>query len=125
MRRKRELNLLRKKRLMKNYSDFELSLLASEMNDYSYLLKSINFPKEELNIVKKNEIKEEEIFSKKEEIYSKNDEVQSNKFKKLFSFGDSGNNLQEINDKEENENEEEYEGLKPKDKIKNKKRKRK
>ena len=111
MRRKRELQLLRKKRLMKKYSDFELSLLASEMNDYTFLLKSINFPREEIYINNKKEKKEEE------ELSYKNDEIQPNKIKKLFSFGDSGNSLQKINEKEENENDEDYEGLKPKDKI--------
>ena len=123
MRRERELKLLRKKRLLKRYSDFELSLLASEMNDYTYLLKSIKFPKEEMKIIPKNESKE--IDDNEQEISSKNKNNENSKYKKLFSFGENNNNIIEINEKEESESEEEYEGLKPKDLINNKKKKRK
>ena len=123
MRRERELKLLRKKRLLKRYSDFELSLLASEMNDYTYLLKSIKFPKEELLINKeKNDNKSEEEKEKESSIKNDNNK---NKFKRDFSFGDIGNNLQVIKEKEESENEEEYDGLKPKNEINTKKNKRK
>ena len=45
------------KRLIKRYSDFELSSLASEMKDYTYLLKSIQFPKNELKIIENEEHK--------------------------------------------------------------------
>ena len=126
MRRERELKLLRKKRLLKRYSDFELSLLASEMDDYTYLLKSIQFPKEELDILKNDkedkngEEEEEEEEKELPTINIKNDSV---KYKKLISFGDTGNNLIDIKEESENESEE-YEGLKPKNKINIKKKKR-
>ena len=117
MRRERELKLLRKKRLLKRYSDFELSLLASEMDDYTYLLKSIQFPKEELDILKNDkEDKNGEEEEEEKELPTKNIKNDSVKYKKLISFGDTGNNLIEINEESENESEE-YEGLKPKNKI--------
>ena len=122
MRRERELKLLRKKRLLKRYSDFELSLLASEMNDYIYLLKSINFPKEEITIPDKNKDK---VSEENDDIKSNNNDINNYKFKKLYSFGDKGNNLKEIKEIEENENDEEYEGLRPKNIINNKITKRK
>ena len=121
MRRERELKLLRKKRLLKRYSDFELSLLASEMNDYTYLLKSIKFPKEEIKIEQKNEDKNLEKNDDNQELLPKNIIDDSYKYKKLYSFGDVGNNFKDK--KEKNESEEEYEGLKPKDNIKTKKKK--
>ena len=121
MRRERELKLLRKKRLLKRYSDFELSLLASEMNDYTYLLKSIKFPKEEIKIEQKNEDKNLEKNDDNQELLPKNIIDDSYKYKKLYSFGDVGNNFKDI--KEKSESEEEYEGLKPKDNIKTKKKK--
>ena len=121
MRRERELKLLRKKRLLKRYSDFELSLLASEMNDYTYLLKSIKFPKEEIKIEQKNEDKNLEKNDDKQELLPKNIIDDSYKYKKLYSFGDVGNNFKDK--KEKSESEEEYEGLKPKDNIKTKKKK--
>ena len=125
MRRERELKLLRKKRLLKRYSDFELSLLASEMNDYTYLLKSIQFPKEELDIIKNEKEDKNEDEKEEKELPLKNSKNNIVKFKKLISFGDSGNNLIEIKEKEESENEsEEYEGLKPNNKINIKKKKR-
>ena len=124
MRRERELKLLRKKRLIKKYSDFELSLLASEMNDYTYLLKSIKFPKEEITIIKKREDSENEEEEKKKELSSHKNQNNQVHYKKFFSFGNSDNNLKDINEKEESESED-YEGLKPKEEIKllNKKRK--
>ena len=112
---------MRKKRLLKRYSDFELSLLASEMNDYTYLLKSIKFPKEEIKIKQKNEDKNLEKNDDNQELLSENILNDSNKYKKLYSFGDVGNNFKDI--KEKSESEEEYEGLKPKDNIKTKKKK--
>ena len=121
MRRERELKLLRKKRLLKRYSDFELSLLASEMNDYTYLLKSIKFPKEEIKIKQKNEDKNLEKNDDNQELLPKNIIDDSYKYKKLYSFGDVGNNFKDK--KEKSESEEEYEGLKPKDNIKTKKKK--
>ena len=121
MRRERELKLLRKKRLLKRYSDFELSLLASEMNDYTYLLKSIKFPKEEIKIEQKNEDKNLEKNDDNQELLPKNIIDDSYKYKKLYSFGDVGNNFKDK--KENSESEEEYEGLKPKDNIKTKKKK--
>ena len=121
MRRERELKLLRKKRLIKRYSDFELSLLASEMNDYTYLLKSIKFPKEEIKIKQKNEDKNLEKNDDNQELLPKNIIDDSYKYKKLYSFGDVGNNFKDK--KEKSESEEEYEGLKPKDNIKTKKKK--
>ena len=121
MRRERELKLLRKKRLLKRYSDFELSLLASEMNDYTYLLKSIKFPKEEIKIEQKNEDKNLEKNDDNQELLPKNIIDDSYKYKKLYSFGDVGNNFKDK--KEKSESEEEYEGLKPKDNIKTKKKK--
>ena len=121
MRRERELKLLRKKRLLKRYSDFELSLLASEMNDYTYLLKSIKFPKEEIKIEQKNEDKNLEKNDDNQELLSENIIDDSYKYKKLYSFGDVGNNFKDK--KEKSESEEEYEGLKPKDNIKTKKKK--
>ena len=121
MRRERELKLLRKKRLLKRYSDFELSLLASEMNDYTYLLKSIKFPKEEIKIEQKNEDKNLEKNDDNQELLPKNIIDDSYKYKKLYSFGDVGNNLKDK--KEKSESEDEYEGLKPKDNIKTKKKK--
>ena len=121
MRRERELKLLRKKRLLKRYSDFELSLLASEMNDYTYLLKSIKFPKEEIKIKQKNEDKNLEKNDDNQELLPKNIIDDSYKYKKLYSFGDVGNNFKVK--KEKSESEEEYEGLKPKDNIKTKKKK--
>ena len=123
MRRKRELKLLRKKRLLKRYSDFELSLLASEMSDYTYLLKSIKFPNEELAITQQS--KENEREEKEQESWTKNIEDSKVKYKKFFSFGDNGNNFNEKNAKEESGNEEEYEGLKPNDDINFNKKKRK
>ena len=126
MRRERELKLLRKKRLLKRYSDFELSLLASEMKDYTYLLKSIQFPKNELKIIENEEhkmIKEKK--ENKQELISKKKNEESFKYKKLYSFGNNNNNLEEINEKEEDENEEEYEGLRPKDNYNKEIRKRK
>ena len=94
MRRERELKLLRKKRLLKRYSDFELSLLASEMKDYTYLLKSIKFPKEELKIVENKENNDiKEIDKNKTELSSEKKVEESSKYKKLFSFGDKTNNL--------------------------------
>ena len=126
MRRERELKLLRKKRLIKRYSDFELSSLASEMKDYTYLLKSIQFPKNELKIIEKEEhkmIKEKK--ENKQELISKKKNEESFKYKKLYSFGNNNNNLEEINEKEEDENEEEYEGLRPKDNYNKEIRKRK
>ena len=121
MRRERELKLLRKKRLLKRYSDFELSLLASEMNDYTYLLKSIKFPKEEIKIEQKNEDKNLEKNDDNQELLSENIIDDSYKYKKSYSFGDVGNNFKDK--KEKSESEEEYEGLKPKDNIKTKKKK--
>ena len=121
MRRERELKLLRKKRLIKRYSDFELSLLASEMNDYTYLLKSIKFPKEEIKIEQKNEDKNLEKNDDNQELLPKNIIDDSYKYKKLYSFGNVGNNFKDK--KEKSESEEEYEGLKPKDNIKTKKKK--
>ena len=121
MRRERELKLLRKKRLLKRYSDFELSLLASEMNDYTYLLKSIKFPKEEIKIEQKNKDKNLEKNDDNQELLPKNIIDDSYKYKKLYSFGDVGNNFKDK--KEKSESEEEYEGLKPKDNIKTKKKK--
>ena len=121
MRRERELKLLRKKRLLKRYSDFELSLLASEMNDYTYLLKSIKFPKEEIKIKQKNEDKNLEKNDDNQELLPKNIIDDSYKYKKLYSFGDVGNNFKDK--KEKSESEDEYEGLKPKDNIKTKKKK--
>ena len=123
MRRKRELKLLRKKRLLKRYSDFELSLLASEMSDYTYLLKSIKFPNEELAITQQS--KENEREEKEQKSWPKNIEDSKVKYKKFFSFGDNGNNFNEKNEKEESGNEEEYEGLKPNDEINFNKKKRK
>ena len=124
MRRERELKLLRKKRLLKRYSDFELSLLASEMDDYTYLLKSIQFPKEELDILKNDkEDKNGEEEEEEKELPTKNIKNDSVKYKKLISFGDTGNNLIEIKEESENESEE-YEGLRPKNKINIKKKKR-
>ena len=124
MRRERELKLLRKKRLLKRYSDFELSLLASEMDDYTYLLKSIQFPKEELDILKNDkEDKNGEEEEEEKELPTKNIKNDSVTYKKLISFGDTGNNLIEIKEESENESEE-YEGLKPKNKINIKKKKR-
>ena len=122
MRRKRELQLLRKKRLLKKYSDFELSLLASEMNDYIYLLKSINFPKEELKIPEKTENKNSE---NNEEIKSKNNDTNIYEFKKLYSFGNKDEHLEDIKESEEDESEEEYGGLRPKNIINEKIKKRK
>ena len=84
MRRERELKLLRKKRLLKRYSDFELSLLASEMKDYTYLLKSIKFPKEELKIVENKENNDiKEIDKNKTELSSEKKVEESSKHKKL------------------------------------------
>ena len=124
MRRERELKLLRKKRLLKRYSDFELSLLASEMDDYTYLLKSIQFPKEELDILKNDkEDKNGEEEEEEKELPTKNIKNDSVTYKKLISFGNTGNNLIEIKEESENESEE-YEGLKPKNKINIKKKKR-
>ena len=124
MRRERELKLLRKKRLLKRYSDFELSLLASEMDDYTYLLKSIQFPKEELDILKNDkEDKNGEEEEEEKELPTKNIKNDSVTYKKFISFGDTGNNLIEIKEESENESEE-YEGLKPKNKINIKKKKR-
>ena len=129
MRRERELKLLRKKRLLKRYSDFELSLLASEMKDYTYLLKSIKFPKEELKIVEIKENKENKGNDKdKSESLSKKNVEEFSKYKKLYSFGDKNNNLEKINENQErseNESEEEYEGLRAKKDYNKKKRKRK
>ena len=124
MRRERELKLLRKKRLLKRYSDFELSLLASEMDDYTYLLKSIQFPKEELDILKNDkEDKNGEEEEEEKELPTKNIKNDSVTYKKLISFGNTGNNLIEIKEESENESEE-YEGSKPKNKINIKKKKR-
>ena len=124
MRRERELKLLRKKRLLKRYSDFELSLLASEMDDYTYLLKSIQFPKEELDILKNDkEDKNGEEEEEEKELPTKNIKNDSVTYKKLISFGNTGNNLIEIKEESENESEE-YEGLRPKNKINIKKKKR-
>ena len=127
MRRERELKLLRKKRLLKRYSDFELSLLASEMKDYTYLLKSIKFPKEELKIFENKENNDiKEIDKNKTELSSEKKVEESSKYKKLFSFGDKTNNLKEIKEnqeKEESESEEEYEGLRPKINFNKRKRK--
>ena len=92
------------------------------MNDYTYLLKSIKFPKEEMKIIPKKESKE--IDENTHEISSKNEDNENNKYKKLFSFEDNHNNLKEIKEKEESDSEE-YEGLKPKNLINNKNKKRK
>ena len=85
MRRERELKLLRKKRLIKRYSDFELSSLASEMKDYTYLLKSIQFPKNELKIIENEEHKmNKEKKENKKELISKKKNEESFKYKKLL-----------------------------------------
>ena len=91
------------------------------MNDYTYLLKSIKFPKEEIKIEQKNEDKNLEKNDDNQELLPKNIIDDSYKYKKLYSFGDVGNNFKDK--KEKSESEEEYEGLKPKDNIKTKKKK--
>ena len=120
MRREREIKLLRnRKRLNKRYSDFELGLLASEIIDYTYLLKSIQFPIDKYKIPETNKEKEKDK-ENEEKDSEKNNEVKNNS-NKIIS-------LDEIAEEKENKNEdsdEEYNGLKVKEKKPIKKRKTK
>ena len=102
MRRERELKLLRKKKLIKRYSDFELGLLASEFNDYTYLLKSIQFPMDEFKVTEKEKEKEE---------MSKNNN-NKNQIQKVISLEEIKE--EKIKNKKDEESGEEYDGLKVK-----------
>ena len=117
MRREREIKLLRnRKRLTKRYSDFELGLLASEIIDYTYLLKGIQFPIDKYKIPETNKEEEKENEEKDSE---KNNEAKNNNYKII--------SLDEIAEEKENKDEdsdEEYNGLKVKEKKVIKKRKR-
>ena len=104
MRRERELKLLRKKKLIKRYSDFELGLLASEFNDYTYLLKSIQFPMDEFKVTEKEKEKE------KEEMPKNNNN--KNQIQKVISLEEIKE--EKIKNKKDEESGEEYDGLKVK-----------
>ena len=115
MRREREIKLLRnRKRLNKRYSDFELGLLASEIIDYTYLLKSIQFPIDKYKIPETNKEKEKENEEKDSE---KNKEVKNNN--KMISLDE----IAEEKDVKNEDSDEEYNGLKVKEKKAIKKRK--
>ena len=122
MKREREIKMLRNKRkLMKKYSDFELGLLASEINDYTYLLKSIQFPIDTYKISEsKKENDEKENEKEKEKEVSKN----NNKYviQKIISLNEINEEDNEDNNKESDE---EYNGLRVKEKNKINKKKRK
>ena len=109
--REREINLLRKrKRFNKKYSDFELGLLVSEINDYTYLLKSIQFPIEKYKISDSKNEKEDE------------EKKRDNDFKKNIQLEEAKEEKEEKEEKLE-DNSEEYNGLKAKG-LKNKNKKK-
>ena len=123
MKREREINLLRKrKRLIKKYSDFELGLLASEINDYTYLLKSIKFPIDKYKLPQSKKEKEKE----KEE--NENSNINDNKDKKIIPleeiYEDINKNKEDKENEEEKESDEEYKGLKARGIKQKNKRKR-
>ena len=103
MKREREIKLLRKKRLLKKYSDFELSNLASEIDDYVYLLKSIKFPIEDNIVEESKEINLSQKKSNDEKINKRNSLKGKNKTKEPKNKS-SNEQLEE--------NSEEYNGLK-------------
>ena len=106
--REREINLLRKrKRFNKKYSDFELGLLVSEIKDYSYLLKSIQFPIEKYKISDSKNEKEDE------------EKKRDNDFKKTIQLEE----IKEEKEEKQEDNSEEYDGLKAKG-LKNKNKKK-
>lgn len=116
MKREREINLLRKKKkLIKKYSDFELGLLASEINDYTYLLKSIKFPIDKYKITAIKKEKEED-----KELLKMN---KNNKKEEIITLEE----LTVIEDEKEKkvDDDEEYNGLKVKEKEKKNKNKKK
>ena len=113
MKREREIKLIRKrKKLNKRYSDFELGLLASEMNDFTYLLKSIQFPIE--NYINSESKKEKENGEKNE-----NNEDNKNNSDNIIQLKEEKINSEEI------ESNDEYKDLKVnKTKISNKKKRK-
>ena len=122
MKREREIKLIRnRKKLYKRYSDYELGLLSSEIDDYIYLLKSIQFPidKYKLPETKKEKEKElNELINKKED----NNIINKNK---IISLDENNEEESNKNKKKIEENDGEYDGLKVKEKNKKKKKKRK
>ena len=118
MKREREIKFIRnRKRLNKRYSDFELALLASEIDDYTFLLKSIKFPIEKYKLP---ETKKESGELLKIKDNNNNENI-------IISLNE--NNEKDSQSKEEkyvrNDENEEYDGLKVKKANKKNKKKRK
>ena len=122
MKREREIKLIRnRKKLYKRYSDYELGLLSSEIDDYIYLLKSIQFPIEKYKLPETKKEKEKEsneLINKKED----NNIINKNK---IISLDENNEEESNKNKKKIEENDGEYDGLKVKEKNKKKKKKRK